>query len=244
MPTTPSIEIWQPKPGTTWQWQLTGLVDTSIEAQVYDIDLIDVSAELVTGLHAQGRKVICYISVGSWEDWRPDAGQFPREVLGRDYEGWEGEKWLDIRRIDLLAPILRARFDLCKEKGFDAIEPDNIDGYTNTTGFPLTYADQLNFNLWLANEAHERGLAIGLKNDSDQGNDLLSYFDFAITEDCFDQGWCEQVLPFIQAGKAVFAAEYTDTGIELEDFCEQAQQWGISVILKNRDLDARRWICR
>jgi hypothetical protein len=49
------------------------------------------------------------------------------------------EKWLDIRRIDLLAPILRARLDLCNVKGFDAIEPDNIEIYDNNTGFPLTY---------------------------------------------------------------------------------------------------------
>jgi len=78
-------------------------------------------------------------------------------VLGNDYEGWAGEKWLDIRQISTLAPIMRARLDLCKQKGFDAVEPDNIDGYTNATGFPLTAQDQLDYNIWLANEAHARG---------------------------------------------------------------------------------------
>ena len=28
-----------PKPGVTWQWQLTGTVDTSVDAQMYDVDL-------------------------------------------------------------------------------------------------------------------------------------------------------------------------------------------------------------
>jgi hypothetical protein len=71
-------------------------------------------------------------------------------VIGNDYEGWPGEKWLDIRQIDQLAPIMRARLDACRAKGFDGIEPDNIDEYTNDTGMttaqfcPQTNA--LNFN--------------------------------------------------------------------------------------------------
>ena len=49
--------------------------------------------------------------------------------------------------------------------------------------------------------------------------------------------------PFISEGKPVFAAEYTDTGIDLEDFCPQARSLGFSAILKNRDLDAWRQAC-
>jgi len=237
-------DIWVPAPGTTWQWQLGGDArDLSVDAAVYDVDLFETDPTTVEELHAAGRRVICYISVGSWEEWRPDQGQFPAEVLGKDYEGWPGEKWLDIRRIDLLAPVLRARFDLCREKGFDAIEPDNIDGFNNDTGFTLTAEDQLHFNIWLAGEAHTRRLSIGLKNDSEQTADLIHYFDWALSEDCFDQDWCEDFLPFIAAGKAVFAAEYTDTGISLEDFCSQAEEMGFSAILKNRELDSFRQTC-
>jgi hypothetical protein len=236
---TPDGTIWRPAPGVTWQWQLTGLpLDTSVQAEVYDIDLFDNDSAIVAALHAQGRKVICYISVGSWEDWRPDAEQFPPTVIGRDYAGWPGEKWLDIRQIEQLAPILRARLDLCRDKGFDGVEPDNVDGYTNDTGFPLTYADQLRYNIWLAEEAHARGLSIGLKNDSEQVADLLPYFDWALTEDCFDQGWCEQMTPFIAAGKPVIDTEYTDTGAALEEFCPRAQALQLTALLKHRRLDA------
>ena len=133
--------------------------------------------------------------------------------------------------------------DLCKAKGFDGVEPDNIDGYTNDTGFPLTYQDQLDYNKWLAAEAHARGLSIGLKNDADQVGDLLPYFDWALTEDCYVDGFCDQVEPFINAGKAVFAAEYTDE-ISLNKFhnkvCPSAAASGFSFILKDRDLDA--WV--
>ena len=160
----PVIDWWRPTAGLTWQWQIGNLdIDTSIDADVYDIDLY-VDQSIIDDLHAKGRKVICYISVGSWEDWRPDKDQFPADVLGKDYDGWPGEKWLDIRKIDKLAPIMLARLDLCKAKGFDALEPDNMEIYTNDTVFPLTFADQLKFALWLSDEAHKRGLAIGQKN--------------------------------------------------------------------------------
>jgi hypothetical protein len=242
---TPSAaDWWHPAPGLTWQWHLSEPpVDTSVEADVYDIDLFDNKASVIEELHTHGRKVICYISVGSWEDWRPDADLFPKEVLGRDYEGWPGEKWLDVRRIDLLAPIMRARLDLCKAKGFDGVEPDNIEIYDNNTGFPLTYTDQLAYARWLADEAHARGLAIGLKNAPDMVADSLSFFDFAITEDAFYYEWAEEMLPFIEAGKPVFAAEYTDMDVDFNAACNWGRQHNVSFIMKNRILTAFRVTC-
>jgi len=239
-PVSPSKDWWHPPVGLTWQWQIGDLdIDTSIEADVYDIDLY-VDQSIIDELHARGRKVICYISVGSWEDWRPDKDQFPAQVLGNDYDGWPGEKWLDIRRLDLLAPIMLARLDLCASKGFDAVEPDNMEIYTNNTGFPLTYADQLKYALWLADEAHKRGIAIGVKNAPDQVKDLVNYFDFAITEDAFFYDWAEEMNPFIEAGKPVFAAEYTDLGGDFGSYCRQSKGLSFNTILKNRGLDS--WV--
>ena len=132
---------------------------------------------------------------------------------------------------------------MCKQKGFDAIEPDNMDGYTNRTGFKLTAADQLRYNRWLARAAHERGLAIAMKNDDGQVNALVSDYDFAITEDCFDQGWCNRMSPFVEQGKAVLAAEYTDIGARLSKFCPKARNLGFDAILKKRNLGAWRRSC-
>lgn len=238
-----SAAIWIPPLDISWQWQLTGEVDRSVDAQVFDLDLFETGAQLVSELHASGRRVICYISVGSWEDWRPDADQFPESVIGAAYSGWPGERWLDIRQIEALAPILMARFDQCAAKGFDGLEPDNIDGYTNATGFPIRAQDQLAFNRWLADQAHARGLSIGLKNDPDQVAELLPYFDWALTEDCFAEGWCVEFAPFVEAGKPVFAAEYTDNSISLPEICPQAAQLGFNLILKDRELDALRSSC-
>jgi hypothetical protein len=242
-PTAEPLPIWRPAPGLSWQWQLDASLDLTVGAQVYDVDLFTTDAATVAALHTQGRRVICYMSAGSWEAWRPDAKSFPVAVIGNAYVGWPGEKWLDIRRIDLLGPIMQKRLDLCRAKGFDAVEPDNIDGYGADTGFPLTAEDQLVYNRWLADEAHQRGLSIGLKNDPEQVADLLPYFDWALTEDCFDQGWCDQMMPFIAAGKAVFAAEYTDTGMTTDRFCAEAKDKQFSAILKQRDLGAWRETC-
>ena len=229
--------------GLTWQWQIgNNDIDTSIDVDVYDIDLY-VNQSIIDELHAKGRKVIGYMSVGSWEDWRPDKDQFPPEILGKDYEGWKGEKWLDVRQMDKLAPILLARLDLCKAKGFDAVEPDNMEIHTNDTGFPLTYEDQLKFVLWLAGESHKRGLAIGLKNASDQVKDLVEHFDFAITEDAFFYGWAEKMNPFVESGKPVFAAEYTDLGGDFASYCKKSKQLSFSTILKHRGLDAWLQTC-
>ncbi len=142
---------WKPRTTTgPWQWQLTGRVDLGVRARVFDIDGLKAKASTVRALHRRRRRAVCYVAVGTHEPFRADAKRFPPEVLGRRLSGFPDERWLDIRRIDLLAPLLRARLDSCARKGFDGVEPDNVDGYANRTGFPLTGADQLRFNRWIA----------------------------------------------------------------------------------------------
>jgi hypothetical protein len=232
---------WQPMPGTSWQWQLSGTIDTSYAVRMYDLDLFDAPTGVIDQLHALGKVVICYISAGSWEAWRPDAGTYPAEILGSNLEGWPDEKWLDIRKIQILGPILEARLDLAVAKKCDGIEPDNVDGFQNPTGFSLSYRDQFQFNTWLAEKAHSRGLSIGLKNDLDQIGDLVSYFDWALNEECFAYGECEKLLPFIESGKAVFGVEYTG---ELNNFCSAANAMNFDWLKKHIDLDAWRAPCR
>ena len=238
---TQGPQIWQPKLNTSWQWQLTSLpIDQSLDVDMYDIDLFDNDGATVASLQAEGRKVICYMNAGGWENWRPDAERFASELIGVNLDDWEGEKWLDIRRIDILGPIMEARMDMCRAKGFDGIEPDNVDGFLNHTGFPLTYEDQLRYNIWLAERAHERGLSIGLKNDMEQIPDLLPYFDWALNEQCFEYDECETLTPFIDAGKAVFNVEYV---LEPDDFCGRASALGFNSMRKHFDLDAWRDPC-
>ena len=225
-----------PIPGASFSW-LMGAQGKPPIADVIDLDLFEASAADVAALKAKGAYLVCYINVGAFEDWRPDKGDFPAHVIGRRYEGWEGERWLDIRRIEALEPVLTQRFELCKEKGFDAVEPDNLDGFQARTGFALTRADQVRFNLWIAEKAHRLGLGIGIKNVPDLLPELAASFDFALLEDCFDQGWCADFAPFRASGKAVFAVEYTDNEIKMEAFCARMTALGFAGLLKNRNLD-------
>ncbi len=232
--------LWRPAPRTTWQWQLTTPVDESVEAAVYDIDGFDNPPSVVASLHAAGRRVICYIDAGAWESFRPDAGRFPKEVLGKRVKGWPDERWLDIRRLDVLGPIMAARLDMCRDKGFDGVELDEVDGYTHDSGFPLTFEDQLAYNRFLADEAHARGLAAGLKNDVEQVRQLLPSFEFAIIEQCWQYSECDLLEPFLKEGKAVFHAEYYS---DPNRYCPVLKPKGFSSILKRLELDAYRRPC-
>lgn len=230
---------WLPKPGVEWQWQLTGTLDRDVDVPVYDIDGFNHDAAVVRGLHKRGVKVICYLNVGAWEDWRPDADDFPAALLGKG-NGWEGERWLDIRQTKTLRPLLAKRFDMCADKGFDAIEPDQLDGHINDTGFPLTAQHQLDFNRMVSRLARERGLSVGLKNDVDHVRQLLDDFDFAVNEECAAFDECAKLSPFIEAGKAVFHVEYE---LKAAEFCPRTRALGFSSMAKRPHLDAWRESC-
>jgi hypothetical protein len=197
--------------------------------------------DAVAQLHAMGKRVICYIDVGVYEDYRPDAYKFPASVIGSPDEGWDGSYWLDIRRTDILGPIMAARMKMCKDKGFDAIEPDEIDGYSNDTEFGLTYADQIRYNIFIAEMAHGMGMSIGLKGDIDQVADLVEYFDWTLNEECFQYRECDLLRPFSDAGKAVFQVEYRGT---TASFCPAANANNWNSMRMPLALDGGRIPCR
>jgi len=234
--------VWKPPALLSWQIQYAGLpIDQSLDAQVYDIDLFTTDPDVVAALHARGRNVVCYFSAGSYEPYRPDSDQFLEAVRGKPIEGFADERWLDIRQLDLLRPIMAARLDRARQQGCDGVDPDNVDGFTNRTGFPLTARDQLTYNRWLASEAHQRGLAVFLKNDGDQVRELIDSFDGAVVEQCFEYDECDQYLPFARAGKPVFEIEYN---VAPEAFCGQATEFGFNSLYKRLALDAFRIACR
>lgn len=235
----PTPTRWSPSPGTAWQWQLTVPVDTSVNVPVYDIDGFENSADVVADLHRQGRRVVCYINVGAYEDFRPDRDAFAEEALGKG-NGWPGERWLDVRRIAELRPIMAKRMDMCRDKGFDAVEPDLLDAVVNDTGFPISGADQLAYNRMIARLAHDRGLGVGLKNDLEQIPELVADFDFAVNEECAQFHECELLKPFIAAHKAVLHVEYD---LAPDAFCTATTALGLSSMHKEPDLGPTRTAC-
>jgi hypothetical protein len=262
---------WHPALNARWQYQLQGLAQyastgginvnigsvpftggAAVTPSVFDIDLyVDqavsgnnttLNTAAVNAIHASGRKAICYVSAGTWENWRVDANQFPPSVLGSK-NGWPGEKWLDIRQTSILLPIMDARVQKCRQAGFDGVEWDNVDGFSNRSGFPLTAADQLAYNASLANLAHSYGLTVALKNDVEQVPDLAAYFDYAVNEQCQQYNECGNYTTyFINAGKTTFQVEYK---LSLTKFCPAANAANRNAITKTYDLFDTPWTsCR
>jgi hypothetical protein len=218
-----SGEWWIPPQHLTWYWQLQGAVKNAHPVAAYDIDGFENSSGEVSTLHAQGKHVICYIDAGTSESFRPDYSSFPASVKGRS-NGWPGERWLDIRALSVLEPIMQARFQICREKGFDAVEPDNIEGYANKSGFPLTAQQQLAYNEWIAGAVHSLGMAVLQKNDGEQTAQLEPYFDGALTEQCNQYRECADFQPYLVAGKPVLNAEYQ---LSTSRFCAADNRTGI-----------------
>lgn len=216
---------YRPSVMATWQIQLQGKLNTSYDAEIYVLDLFDTDTSVISELQATGKKVICYFSAGSYEDFREDKDRFLFEDLGKVLENFSNENWLDIRSENVFE-IMQSRMDRAVEKGCDGVDPDNVNGYINDTGFDLTADDQLVFNKRLANEAHKRNLSVSLKNDLSQVEELIDYFDFSVNEQCFAFNECERLLPFVENGKPVLNIEYLDKFVtdktERERLCSQS----------------------
>lgn len=235
---------WKPVAGVTFDWVLDDITsDANFKTDVVDVDAFTTSAETVAALHKKGKKVIAYFSAGTIESDRADAGLLPNEVIGKVYPEWPKEKWLDIRQIDKLKPWLNARFSMIINKGFDGVEPDNMDSYDNDPGFDIGIADVKKYADYLILLAHNNGLSIGQKNVKELTPEFASKFDWALTEGAFAEGWQEQMKPYITLNKPVFATEYTDQMSSAKfdsSVCPEAKQRKYSAILKKRDLD--KWI--
>jgi hypothetical protein len=210
-----------------------------------ELDGFDTPAATVAALHRSraGRVVVCYIDAGTWESWRPDAKRYPKSLLGKPYASWPGERWVNVSQYrGPLGTILQSRVQMCRSKGFDAVDFDNVDEYANDSGFKLTAADQLAYDTFLANLAHRAGMLVALKNDPDQIPQLLPYFDFAVDEQCYQggDGGCG-LDRFIRAGKPAFDIEYQGPA---SAFCPAANRADVNTILKQMSLDAWRVACR
>ena len=221
-----------------WDIQFTEPFALNRDVPVIDLD-IDAPTQ-IRAAKARGQQVLCYVSVGTAEKWRSDYAQFPAEVKGPEWQEWPGEYFLDIRRQDILLPIMRARFQACADAGADAIDPDNQDQQW-AGAFAVTEADTVSYMKALAGIAAGIGLTIGQKNNPDTVDDLVGTLDFIVTEGCFAEGWCGSVLPYAVAGKPVYAIEYTNTFLDFAAACTYGRAHGVSFILKDLALDGQTY---
>jgi endo-alpha-1,4-polygalactosaminidase (GH114 family) len=265
---------WTPKVNDTWQITLlkpplvaADLSSTTPDVAIFDVDLFDTPAETVKTLHGLGKKVICYFSAGSFEDWRPDAGSFQAADKGKDLDGWPGEKWLNISS-ENVRNIMKSRVELAREKTCDGVDPDNVDGYVssqdlvadppltcmqdNDNGLGLTSDDSVALMEFIFSVSRPLNLTLGLKNADRIIPAVLPFTDFSVNEQCVQYNECEKFQSFIQAGKPVFHIEYpnqndnSDAGLEtglVSKACGNGQEsntGGFSTVLKRANLDG--WV--
>ena len=222
----------------SWYWQLQGRLRVPAHVAIVDVDGFDTSAAEVARLNRRGQRTVCYIDVGTWVKWRPDAGAFPRSLLGAP-DGWPGERWLDIRALSRLEPIMTRRLRMCAAKGFSVVEPDNLDPLGNRTGFALTRAEVLGYAGWVGHEAHRLGLAVLQKNGPELARALEPLFDGALVEQCHQYAECGAFRPYLAAGKPVLDAEYAAR--LYPGFCTEDRRLGLSGALYDLALDGRRY---
>lgn len=220
-----AADWYQPTVDTTWQIQLQGPPNTHASVDLYILDLFDTPSSVIADLQGKGRHVICYFSAGTSENWRKDNGRFRPAEMGRDLSDWAGERWLDTRSANV-RQVMTDRIRLAAQKGCDGVDPDNVDGHINNTGFALTTDNQLGYTRFLANVAHDHGLAISLKNNVELARELVDDMDFAVNESCHQWNECEQLETFIEAGKPVFHIDYLYTQDQQArvSFCQRMNQ--------------------
>ncbi|KAF2831130.1 hypothetical protein CC86DRAFT_341736 [Ophiobolus disseminans] len=199
--------------GQKFQIILLGIPDISkmplppTDAPVWDIDLFDNPTATIQALKAAGKIVICYFSAGTAEDWRDDYRQFAAADLGKVLPEWPNEKWIRTGSQSIRS-IMTKRIKLAADKGCDAIDPDNTDGYQNDNGLNLRNTDAIEYMRWMQKEAAKYGMKIGLKNSLDIVNDLAPIMDFAVNEQCAQLSECDAYAQFLALNKPVFHIEY------------------------------------
>ncbi|MGW4960739.1 endo alpha-1,4 polygalactosaminidase [Nonomuraea sp. NPDC004186] len=228
-----------------------------VRPTVFDIDLY--AAEEVAGdnrtlntaavkaIHARGAKAICYIDAGSIEDFRPDYQQFVdfhkkngNSLLGKPFSAeFPNERWANINndkgQRDFLLKMMAARVDKCVQAGFDGVEFDVVNAHEegkSVTGWTVSPATQLVYNRALAGLAHDRGLSAALKNDLSQAEELVSSFDYAVNEECFQFDECSELSVFVKAGKPVFHVEYETAPAS---FCAESKTLKFNSLKKPED---------
>jgi hypothetical protein len=221
------------------------------------------ATQAVADYHALGMHVVCYVDVGTAEDWRLDVGNGNFDVLDTDLEadgltpsdllgndnGWAGEEWLNTNPTGpayaFLQDMMTERLELAKQAGCDAIEPDNLDVSENSgTGVTETVAQGDVYAEWVANRVHSLGMSVAQKNFEDQSSVLEPYFDFVIEEQCYQYQDCQDLEPYITAGKAVFDVEYPSGTISSADCPAKNLVTGVDVMLKGLNVDpSPRVVC-
>lgn len=230
---TPGLTL--PPVGGGLDYQLGGAYDPPAGVAIVARDSTE---EPAAGLYS-----ICYLNGFQTQPADTDRllAESPELILTAGDTPVRDENWPDELLFDTgtavkragIAALLLPQITGCASDGFDAVEIDNLDSYTRSTGL-LTADDNVALATLLVHGAHSAGLAIGQKNAADLAAALAGTFDFAVAEEC--DRWEECGLYRAAYGNQVLAIEYDD---DLRDgFAAACAVPGrpLSMILRDRNL--------
>lgn len=221
-PPSPGVYMMPPNGKFLWDWQIGASSDAAVVIQpglkMIDLDGFNTSAAKVAEIKSKGVYTLCYLDVGSWEPGRPDSADYPAYLKIKQDPDWPQEYFLDVKDVfkanSVLAAILKKRFQMCIDKGFDGIEPDNLQNDENAGGL-ITLQQQIDFNGFIADMAHQMGIAIVQKNGPDKillkdrtGKMMVEKFDGILNEECQQFSECGPLAEYVKRGKMAVNTEY------------------------------------
>jgi len=211
----------------------------------------------VNSIHAANAHAICYVDVGTDETWRSDTTEFSSSEIGGPLSGWPDEYFINVNDwstpvssgYETLQTIMTNRFALCKAEGFDAIEADNVDAYTDGNldlpgGATITMAGDEQYVQELAQTAHSMGLAYFLKNEINGDSFItneVGNVDGEIVEQCWQYQECSALDVFVQDGKPIMNVEY-DSPSE-STLCSEANAFPMASNSENLDVTSISYSC-
>ena len=210
-----------------------------------------VSRDWFAGSAPAGAYGICYVNAFQTQANEPDVNR-PDEkdnwpphlvltALGDD-PNWDGEYLIDLstaekrtEAADWVKPMTQA----CAEKGFQAVEFDNLDSWTRFQDSPVAAqppfgrAEAVAYAALLVADAHALGLAAAQKNTAElsvaEARTQIG-FDFAIAEEC--GRWKECGRYRANYGNLVYVIEYRKKDFK-RDCQNKKLRRNLSIVLRD-----------
>jgi hypothetical protein len=225
-----------------WFAQLDGAADLTQDVDLFYLDPDQNEPADLTTLHAQGKHVLCYLSGGSLEAFRDDAGEFPDRVIGNALANYPNERWLDVRS-EVVRTLMARRVTALAALGCDGIPPSSLAVHAADTGFDLTLNDALDYARFLAERIHATGMSAGLTGPMALTQELWPTFDFGLAIGCLGGSGCSEYTPFVQAKKPVLYVALGDRQSALQQ-CKSAQMLGFEALVSDPGFTGNCFSCR
>lgn len=230
-----------PPPDVRWLADLDGPVDIQQDAELFYLDAELQEPGDLAELRAQGRHYLCYLSGGSLESFRDDAGDFPDAAVGNALADYPREHWLDVRS-PTVRELMARRVATLAGLGCAGVAPSSLAVHLADTGFDLSLNDALDYARFLAERLHAAGMSAGLSGPPELTGELWPTFDLGLAIGCVNSTRCAEYDPFVRAKKTVLHVELGDAA-DAPTLCKSAKALGFNALISDPAFTGRCIAC-